>query len=405
MDQPWSITARWLFPVSRPPIANGVVTIAGTRIVAVEPAGSHSIDFDLGNVGIVPGLVNAHTHLDLSGARGLVPPTADFTQWLRGVVAYRRTRTPEEVQSDIRIGLEECLRTGTTLVGDIAAWGTNLDTHRQAPIRSTVFSELLGVRRQRAEQVVTQLDPWWQQRRDTDNCREALSPHAPYSVRSSVFSAFGRQPWASSIPVATHLAETAAELELLSHRQGTFVAFLQELGVWDPDALIKSPNEVIDSLRNVGHPLFIHANYLPPDVPIPAHGTIVYCPRTHAAFGHPPHPFRDFLSRGIRVALGTDSLASNPDLDLLAEVRFLHKRYPDVPSAMLLHMATLAGAEALGWGDVTGSLSPDKSADLAVIPLADQHCDDPHNLLFDSVSSVRAVMCRGRWVHGNATPA
>ena len=102
---------------------------------------------------------------------------------------------------------------------------------------------------------------------------------------------------------------------------------------------------------------------------MPPSASIVYCPRTHAAFGHPPHPFRDFLARGTRVALGTDSLASNRDLDMLAEARFVHRKFPEVPGATLLKMATLNGASVLTWGGETGSLTPGKSADLVIVPL------------------------------------
>ena len=146
--------------------------------------------------------------------------------------------------------------------------------------------------------------------------------------------------------------------------------------------------------------LFIHANYLTSDE-LPRRGeTVVYCPRTHAWFGHPPHPFRDFLARGARVALGTDSLASNPDLDLLAEARFLYQRHPDFPGATLLWMATLAGAEALGWADVAGSLAPGKSADLVAVPLPDWEEADPHRLLFTSDLPGRRVLWRGQWRSG-----
>jgi cytosine/adenosine deaminase-related metal-dependent hydrolase len=145
--------------------------------------------------------------------------------------------------------------------------------------------------------------------------------------------------------------------------------------------------------------LYIHANFLPPDTPIPPHGTIVYCPRTHAAFGHPTHPFRDFLKRGVRVALGTDSLASNPDLSVLAEMRFVHAHYPDVPGDTILRMGTLSGAEALGWADETGSLTPGKSADFVVVPLPDAE-GDPYQLLLESRAPVAGTMFRGAWTHG-----
>jgi cytosine/adenosine deaminase-related metal-dependent hydrolase len=130
---------------------------------------------------------------------------------------------------------------------------------------------------------------------------------------------------------------------------------------------------------------------------VPPNATIVYCPRTHAAFGHPPHPFRDFLKRGIRVALGTDSLASNPDLNILAEARFVHERHPDVDAAALLRMITLSGAEALGWQEQTGSLSPGKSADLAIVPLPERDSADAHHLVLESELPVTSTLFRGQW--------
>ncbi|HJZ55822.1 MAG TPA: amidohydrolase family protein, partial [Gemmataceae bacterium] len=143
-------TARWVFPISGPPVANGVVVVRGSQIEAVEAAGRADVDF--GNAAIIPGLVNPHTHLDLSGARGQIPPTDPdhFTDWLRGVIAYRRSRTPEQVQSDIRAGLAECLRSGTTLLGDISADGGSWDAVAEAPTRAVVFRELIGLSEERA---------------------------------------------------------------------------------------------------------------------------------------------------------------------------------------------------------------------------------------------------------------
>jgi cytosine/adenosine deaminase-related metal-dependent hydrolase len=197
---------------------------------------------------------------------------------------------------------------------------------------------------------------------------------------------------------AIHLAETSAELELLERHSGPFVPFLVGLGVWDPSGLAWGPGHVIELTRSAKNVLYIHCNYLPPDLPIPPHGTIVYCPRTHAAFGHPPHPFREFLARGVRVAVGTDSLASNADLDMLAEIRFVYQRHPDVAGATLLRMATLSGAEALGWADETGSLAPGKSADLVVVPLPPRDEADPHRLVLGSDRPVARVLFRGRWL-------
>src|SRR5262249_30003843 len=112
-DNTWTLTARWVFPVARPPLEGGTVTVAGDRIAAVEPHGHRPAHVDFGDAAILPGLVNAHTHLDLSGMRGLAPPSPDFTGWLRRVIAFRRLRTPEQVRADVRAGLDECIRTGT----------------------------------------------------------------------------------------------------------------------------------------------------------------------------------------------------------------------------------------------------------------------------------------------------
>src|ERR1019366_5682554 len=131
-NDPRTYTARWIFPVSSPPLERGTISIAADKIVAVEPHGTRTPDVDLGNVAILPGFVNAHTHLDLTGARGQCPPTPDFTQWLRQVIAFRHGRAPEQVQADIAVGLAECLRFGTTLIGDIAAGGASWDLLAQA---------------------------------------------------------------------------------------------------------------------------------------------------------------------------------------------------------------------------------------------------------------------------------
>jgi aminodeoxyfutalosine deaminase len=389
----WTLTARWVFPVCGPPLARGCVTVAGDRIAAVGPQGSRAPDVELGNVAVLPGLVNAHTHLDLTGMRGLAPPTPDFTGWLRQVIAHRRGRSPEQVQADIRAGLEESLRFGTTLLGDISGDGGSWDVLAEAPVRAVVFREMLGLALERARRVLTDTLDWLEAHPATPTCRRGVSPHAPYSARTSLLF------WASlaAVPSAVHVAESAAEQELLVRRAGPFKPFLQELGAWEPDGLAKDLSPVLSVWNSVAPGLFIHGNYLPPDTSIPPDGTIVYCPRTHAAFGHPPHPFRAFLARGVRVALGTDSLASNPDLDLLAEARFLHQRYPDMPGSSVLRLATLAGAEALGWQDETGSLEPGKSADLVTVPLPPENGRDPHDLVLQSDRPVERVLWRGRW--------
>jgi cytosine/adenosine deaminase-related metal-dependent hydrolase len=391
-DRPWTLTARWVFPVDRPPLERGTVTVSGQRIVAVRPRREAAADFDFGEAAIIPGLVNAHTHLDLTGLRGQAPPSPEFTSWLRQVIAFRRGRSPEQVQKDIREGIAECLRFGTTLVGDISGDGGSWDALAAAPLRAVVYREILGLPAERASAAWQRLDDWLASRAPTATCRPGVSPHAPYSVRASLFQSAA----ARGVPVAAHVAETAAERELLAQRRGPFVSFLTDLEVLDPDGLADDFNHVLRLLRGDQPTLIVHGNYLTPDTNLPANSTLVYCPRTHAAFGHTPHPFRHFLARGVRVALGTDGLASNPDLDLLAEARFLHERCPDVSGDVVLRMATLSGAEALGWADETGSLTPGKSADLVVVPLDASGIPDPHEQLLQSRAPLAAVFFRGQ---------
>ena len=390
------LTARWVFPVAVPPLERGLVTIRGDKILAVEPHGTRTPDVDLGNSAIIPGLVNAHTHLDLSGLRNQVPPGPDFIGWLKQIIAHRRSQTPEQIDADIRIGLSEALRFGTTLMCDIAAGGASWSRVSAAPVWSVVFREVLGLPQSRLPQIECGINEWLSGRPVTDQCMIGLSPHAPYSVNAAALT----RAMQYALPVAIHVAETRGELQLIAEKSGPFVAFLKELGVWEPESLVPSFEFILRHTTVPDPLLLIHGNYLTHDLRIPLNATIVYCPRTHAAFGHEPHPFREFLKRGVRVALGTDSLASNPDLDLLAEARFLYDRYPDFPGDQLLRMATLSGAEALGWQQTTGSLEPGKSADLVVVPLPDVETSDPYALLFESgtvASGTRRTMWRGIW--------
>jgi cytosine/adenosine deaminase-related metal-dependent hydrolase len=459
-EAPWTLSARWIFPVDGQPLRQGTVTIHGEKILAVEAAGRRSADIDLGNAAVLPGLVNTHTHLDLTGLRGHCTPAEfipesgfgwlirylfrgeeaaeryraerraerrgyGFTGWLRAVIRHRRRRTPAQVEADIRAGLAESIRRGTTLIGDISASGLSWPVLAAAPIRSVVFHELLGLTESRAEAALRDGSAWLASRPATATCRPGLSPHAPYSVRASLFAAVAalRPP----PPITIHLAETRAESELLRSHAGPFVPFLEELGVWDPAGLVRDAGAVLGMFTAPAHRLFVHGNYLDPATSLPPGSSLVYCPRTHAAFHHEPYPLAAFLKAGINVALGTDSLASNPDLDLLAEARHVRCQYDrELPGETILAMATQTGAWALGWEDETGTLTPGKSADLVVLDLREEadpmlrslrssefrlarrQADllhppserDPHDLILRSRAPVCRVLCRGRWLVG-----
>lgn len=386
------MTARWILPVEEKPLPRGTLTVQDDRIVAVEPAGNRTSDYDFGNAIILPGFVNAHTHLDLSGLRGLLPPSADFVGWLRGVIAHRRSRTPEQIQQDTLMGLREALYYGTTLVGDISGLGLSWDVLQAAPCRAIVFYELLGLTADRARVAWDLAAAWLHDHKSTATCLTGLSPHAPYSVRAALF----RKASQAGVPLSVHCAESQAEMELLEQRQGPFVSFLKELGVWDPAGLVAGIDGLLKETADARHCLLVHANYLPWPRKLPAGRTVVYCPRTHAAFGHPDHPLRSLMRLGYQVALGTDSLASNPDLDLLAEMRFVQERYPEIQPEPIVRMGTINGARALGWGRLAGGLTKHKSADFVVLDLPNDAGRDPYPLVLDPRSRIRAVYFQGQ---------
>lgn len=371
-----TISASFVAPVCAPPIADGILSFAAGQITYVGPADGRRIDQRFDDVVLLPGLVNTHTHLDLTGALGLVPPQRDFCSWLTSVVAYRQARTDKQVQADITSGVRQCIEAGTTLVGDIA-----LAAYDYGPLNVVAFQELIGLSKTRCKAA---LHAWHTQ----SNPLDGVSPHAPYSFR---FDQLGNLP--KDKRLAMHLAETKDELELLANRSGPMKQFLCNIGAWDDTGIAPSIDAILDVLhaRN-GPTLLIHCNYLPVTTPIPRRATIVYCPRTHEAFGHDPHRYRDFLARGHRVVLGTDSLASNPDLSLLNEARFIYHQFGDADA--LLRMVTASAAEALGWGHRHGKLAPGYAANMCAVGIPPRSTQ-PLSDLFGSCEPVRAVFISG----------
>jgi cytosine/adenosine deaminase-related metal-dependent hydrolase len=412
------IGARLVFPVSGPPLRDALVELRDGRIAGVRRREGDLVDLDVGDAAIVPGFVNAHTHLELgplpeAGAHaGSVPE--DQVAWLGRVIAARRAQAAEDAPAAVADHLARSLAAGTTALADITTAGASWPALAASPLRGTVHAELIGLRRERGLQTSRQAWEWLAGARreaasGTGRLRPGLSPHAPYSTAGWLYQ------WAaeSRLPLATHLAELPAELELLRSRQGPLRRFLEDLGAWDPEwePLGDRPAAYLrrGPLRQADW-LVAHGTYFPEEDfwqfrPEAAPGgqrvAIVYCPRTHARFGHAPHPFRALLSRGAVVCVGTDSLASSPSLGVLDELRFLAEHVaPDLDGRVLLLMGTLLGAWALRLDEEVGSLAPGKAADLAIVALPDRDDADPYRLLFRSDRPVLATMIAGRFVAG-----
>jgi aminodeoxyfutalosine deaminase len=406
--------ARYVFPVVASPIADGVVTIQDERIIAVGEDASGQTPQDLGNVAILPGLVNAHTHLEFSdlsqpiGQAGMRLP-----DWINQVVTRRRRLQSETgdwgqyYAEAVARGLDESQAFGTTTLGEIATqpWPfINWDETDSARIDLVVFRELLGLAEGRVPQLLgTAREHLEAAAQSGGRWAAGLSPHAPYTVHTSLLPEVCRLSAESRCPVAMHLAESMEELELLASASGPMVEVLRNLEAWDPTAIPRGiqPLDYLQMLAAAHRILIVHGNYLAQDeIEFLAarrdRMSVVYCPRTHAYFGHGDYPLGALLNAGVNVALGTDSRASAPDLNVLAEMRHAYFQHPAIPATEILRLGTENGARALGLAADTGTLAPGKRADLAVVQLPDADALDPHELVFETELPIVMRVRRGR---------
>ena len=230
-----------------------------------------------------------------------------------------------------------------------------------------------------------------------------MSPHAPYTVHPELLARAVDLSVEHEMPLAMHLAESREEIDFLRDGRGPFRELLESRGAWDPTARPRGarPLDELRVLSRAHRALVVHGNYLD-DEEIDFLGrqrrqmAVVYCPRTHAWFGHARYPLEKLLAAGAIVALGTDSRASSPDLSLLAEMRHVARAFPAMSRATILELGTLGGARALGLDSRIGTLEPGKWANLAVVALPEDAAADPHELILDAAGPVVAT-----WVRGN----
>jgi cytosine/adenosine deaminase-related metal-dependent hydrolase len=377
-------------------VRDGVVTVAGGRIVEVQTASSPRSEVqDLGNVALLPGLVNAHTHLEFSLLeRPLGGAGMPFPDWIGEVVAARRglaEKMSAEELADYRrrgaeTGLRESRAAGVAALGEIATmpWDEQCFTARPE-VSATIFLELLGLAPERIEPFLELAE---RHVLAGAGVRRGLSPHAPYTVNPELLRRVCELSASRQIPLAMHVAESFEELELLRSQSGPLVERLGELGAWHPGALPRGlrPLDYLEMLSAAHRVLVIHGNFLvreEMEFLAERHDRmrVVYCPRTQAWFPFGEYPLAAMLACGLRVAVGTDSRASNPDLSVLSELRHIAQHHPAVASEEILKMGTLHGAEALGLANELGSLTPGKRAAFAVVRFSDAG-NEPYDFLF-----------------------
>jgi aminodeoxyfutalosine deaminase len=365
-----TLRARWVLPIDGPSIDGGYVSVADDRIIAVggTDPGMGPIE-DLGEVVLLPGLINAHTHLEFStlpeplGARGMCLP-----EWIRLVISDRK-RGDRDAAAAIAQGVRESLASGVTTIGEIATSPAAFYASATAAPTTVLFQEAIGFSAGRVDSVLGEVE----RRLDEAPHPAGISPHAPYTVHPRLLERLVQLAMSRKAPVAMHLAESPEELELLATGSGLFRELLEERSMWDAGAIAPGsrPLDYLRTLAEAPRSLVIHGNYLASDEIefIAQHRermSVVYCPRTHAYFGHPPYPIDAMRAAGVRVALGTDSRASSPDLNVLEEVRQVANTH-SVSPADALRMATLDAAEALGLAQELGSLTAGKRADMVAI--------------------------------------
>lgn len=398
--------ARWVVPVEGRPLEGGYLIVRDDRILSVLPRWSGPA-VDLGDVALIPGLVNCHTHLEFSLLREPLGPPRPFAAWIERVVRYRQ-EAAEHVSAAIRAGLGEAVSSGTTVLGDIATEGWTWDDYLAGSPLPTlaVFQEFLGLTHQRvalqeelSERFLApiELPPYW---------IRGFSPHAPYSVHPALLDTIVKYGVEHpEHPVTVHLAETEAERELLAHDRGELRELLEAFHIWSPGLFGgRRPLDWLQQLADLPRALVVHGTHLDSHelrfLAQNPHLTLVYCPRTHAAAESKPHPWYDVLEMGGSVAIATDSRATNPDLSLWRELQFLADRTPRVPHHSILRLGTLAGARALGMLESHGSLIPGKQADLAVVELADPAFDDPVHDILAPGNRIVGTMIGGKWAVG-----
>ncbi|MFH0981343.1 MAG: amidohydrolase family protein [Planctomycetota bacterium] len=420
------LKARHVVPVSRPPIENSLVEVRESRIVDVRRAAKHETGasvLDCGDALLLPGFVNAHTHLELTHLAGKVPPLegtpagtrgVDFVGWLKRLLGELRKIGDDAaaISTSVNRGAALCLQAGVTTVGDITRYPqVTRPLLRDGRLRVVSFGEVIAIGPSR-DRLQERLQAAADTTHDSERLSAAVSPHALYTCDRRALEACQETAARLNMRLCLHLAESLEEEMGMLTGAGPLADFLRSVGAWDESVTPPGlrPVEYAEVLGLLTpRTLLAHVNYVNrADLECLARsGThVAYCPRTHAAFHHAPHRFREMLAAGINVCVGTDSLATNPSLSVLEELRHVRRIFEDMPAGDLLAMGTLRGARALGLGDKIGSLEPGKQADLVVISLESAAARDPlENILRSDLLPVQVYVAGRRVPWETGSPA
>ncbi|MGO8675710.1 MAG: amidohydrolase family protein [Limisphaerales bacterium] len=404
------LRARVVLPLRQAPIADGAVLVRRNRIAAVGrwrdlSTLDHSV-IDLGETALLPGLVNAHCHLDYTDMAGLFLPPRVFTDWLKLMNAAKAGWTTTDYSESWRHGARMLVRTGTTTVGDIEAVPDLLPALWQTtPLRVLSFLEMIGIGRRPVPAVLRETMARIASLKD-GSWRPGLSPHAPYTTLPSLLRLSAAAARRRRCRIAIHVAESEPEFEMFTRRRGEMFDWLRRSERDMSDCGHGSP---VEHLQRCGmlspNLLAVHANYLgPADAGLlgRARVSVAHCPRSHLYFRHKPFPLRALRRAQVNICLGTDSLASvckKPrqavELDMFEEMRALAEK--DAPRPLeILRMATLNGARALGLEGRVGEISRQALADLIALPFSGK-LTRVYEAVLEHRGPVAASMIGGQW--------
>jgi aminodeoxyfutalosine deaminase len=410
---PVLLRARVVLPVSRPPIRDGAVLISGRRILAVGgwrdlSSRGGKAALDLGERVLMPGLVNAHCHLDYTDMAGHFAPPKAFSDWLKQITEAKAGWGYADYAESWLKGARMLVRTGTTSVADIEAVPTLLPVVRgQTPLRVFSFLELIGIKGQRQPEAVVQEAVEHLDALKVGRGGAGLSPHAPYSTVPELLRLSAQTARRRKWRLTTHVAESALEFEMFTRGRGPMFDWLQRSGRDMSDCGLGSPVRHLERCGALsGSLLAAHVNYLAQgDAALLGQRQVhvVHCPRCHFYFHHDPFPLRRLSRAGVNVCLGTDSLASvyktrrqSVELNLFEEMRALAKNEPSLSARKIVRMATINGARALGMEGQIGELAEGGLADLVAFPFAGKVADI-YDAVLHHAGDVAASMIDGEW--------